>query len=189
MIYLTLIYEFLKIGLFSIGGGLATLPFLYQLSDTYGWFTHETLADMVAISESTPGPIGLNMATYVGYTTSGPLGGALASIFLLVPSVIIILFIVRILDKFKENRFVKAAFYGIRPAVTALIAWAAFGIIRITLLNLSAFKPEALRSVLDVFEFRSMALFVVLYYLLKKYNKHPVVYIGAGAVVGILWGL
>ena len=90
MIYLQLFYEFFKIGLFAIGGGLATLPFLYNLSDKTAWFTHAQLADMIAVSESTPGAIGVNMATYVGYQTVGFFGGVIATIGLVFPSIIII---------------------------------------------------------------------------------------------------
>ncbi len=95
MIYLRLFYEFFKAGLFSIGGGLATLPFLYDISDTTGWFTHGQLADMLAISESTPGPIGINMATYVGFTTGGVPGAVIATVGIITPSIIVILLIAR----------------------------------------------------------------------------------------------
>jgi len=171
-LYLTLALEFFKIGLFSVGGGLATLPFLYGLVDKYDWFTREMLIDMIAVSESTPGPIGINMATYAGFSAGGAAGGIIATIALITPSIIIMLVITRILAYFKENRFVKYAFYGIRPAVTALIASAAFGIIRITLLD-----------------FKAVALFAVTYYLLVKFNKHPVCYIGGAALAGAVLSL
>ena len=184
MIYAALIYEFLKIGLFSIGGGLATLPFLYQVADRYPWFTHEMLTDMIAISQSTPGPIGLNMATYAGYAAAGVPGGVLASLAVITPSLIIVSCLVKALDKFKENALVKAAFYGIRPAVTALIASAALGIVKITLLDVSGFAGA--QSLADIFNYRRLALFAALFYLTRKYNKHPACYIGAGALAGVL---
>jgi chromate transporter len=184
MIYITLIYEFLKIGLFSIGGGLATLPFLYQAADRYPWFTHEMLTDMIAISQSTPGPIGLNMATYAGYAAAGVPGGVLASLALVTPSLIIVSCLVKTLEEFKENALVKAAFYGIRPAVTALIASAAFGIVKITLLDVSKFAGA--QSFANIFNYGRLALFAVLFYLMRKYNKHPAFYIGAGALAGVL---
>ena len=112
-IYLKLAGEFLKIGLFSVGGGLATLPFLYKLADSYDWFTRAMLVDMIAISESTPGPIGVNMATYAGYTAAGVYGGVLATLSLVFPSVVIALFITKALDAFREEKFVKSSFYGI----------------------------------------------------------------------------
>ena len=100
---LRLMFEFFKTGLFSVGGGLATLPFLYEMSDKTGWFTHADIADMIAISESTPGAIGINMSTYAGYKTAGIPGGILASLSLAAPSVIIILIIARFLKKFRDN--------------------------------------------------------------------------------------
>ena len=93
MLYLRLFWEFFKTGLFAVGGGMATLPFLYSMSDATGWFTHAQLADMIAVSESTPGPIGVNMATYVGFSTAGVPGAVVATLGLITPSVIIILII------------------------------------------------------------------------------------------------
>ena len=128
MIYLQLFFEFFKAGLFAIGGGMATLPFLYDISDKTGWFTYGQLADMVAISESTPGPIGVNMATYVGFTTAGISGSVIATLGLITPSIIIILIIAGFLKAFKDNKFVQDAFYGLRPASTGLIAAAGFSV-------------------------------------------------------------
>ncbi|MDR1481530.1 MAG: chromate transporter [Synergistaceae bacterium] len=184
MTYLTLIYEFLKIGLFSIGGGLATLPFLYQLADKYTWFSRETLIDMIAISESTPGPIGLNMATYAGYAAGGIPGGIIATLSIIVPSFFILSIVVRILDGFKENRFVKAAFYGIRPSVTALIASAALGIIKITLLDIPSYRKTGV--VQDILNYRQILLFAMIFLLMKKYKGHPIFYIVGAALAGIV---
>ena len=124
MIYLILAYEFFKIGLFSIGGGMATLPFLMDLTNKYDWFTVSELTNMVAISESTPGPVGINMATYAGYNAAGVLGAVVATLALTAPAWIIIIVIAKFLENFSENTNVKAAFYGIRPAVAALIGYA-----------------------------------------------------------------
>ena len=187
MTYLTLMYEFLKIGLFSIGGGLATLPFLYRLADKYTWFSREMLIDMIAISESTPGPIGLNMATYAGYAAGGVPGGIIATLSIITPSFFILSIIVKILDSFKENRFVKAAFYGIRPAVTALIASAALGIIKITLLDIPHYEETG--RVRDVLSCGQILLFAVIFILMKRYKGHPVFYIGGAALAGILFRL
>lgn len=186
-VYLALVLEFFKIGLFSVGGGLATLPFLYQLADNHDWFTRGTLIDMIAISESTPGPIGINMATYAGFSAGGPAGGIIATVSLIAPSIIIMLVITRILGKFKENRYVKSAFYGIRPAVTALIASAALGIIKITLLDMGEYGQTGNKA--DIFNYKAIALFALTYCLLKKFNKHPVCYIGGAAAVGWLLAL
>ena len=116
MLYVRLFLEFFKAGLFAVGGGLATLPFLYAISDATGWFSHAQLADMVAVSESTPGPIGVNMATYVGFTTAGVPGMFAATIGLVTPSVIIILIVAQFLKRFAENKYVLNAFYGLRAA-------------------------------------------------------------------------
>ena len=124
MLYLKLFYEFFKTGLFSIGGGMATIPFLYKISDATGWFTYDDLANMIAVSESTPGPIGVNMATYVGYITGtqegGPLyatlGAVTATLGLITPSIIVILIVAMFLKSFRDNKYVNNAFYGLRPA-------------------------------------------------------------------------
>ena len=116
MIYLRLFLEFCKVGLFSVGGGLATIPFLTDLGERTGWFTSGQLADMIAISESTPGPMGVNMATYVGFTSGGPLGGVIATLGLVFPSVIIILIISKFLQKFRQSKVVDGVFYGLRAA-------------------------------------------------------------------------
>jgi len=121
MIYLQLFWEFFKTGLFAVGGGLATLPFLYDLSDKTGWFTHGELTNMIAVGESTPGPIGVNVATYVGFTTAGVPGGIIATFGLVLPSLIIILIIAGFLKAFRENKLVDSAFYGLRAASTAMV--------------------------------------------------------------------
>lgn len=122
MSLLILIFEFFKIGLFSIGGGLATLPFLYRLADKYPWFSAKQIPDMIAVSESTPGPLGINMATYTGFQHSGVIGSIAATFGLVLPSVIIIILISKVLEKFRSNKYVEYAFYGLRPAVMGLIA-------------------------------------------------------------------
>ena len=127
MLYLRLFYEFFKTGLFAVGGGLATLPFLGDMADRTGWFTRTQLADMLAVSESTPGPIGVNMATYVGFTTGGVLGSLIATLGLITPSIIIILIVAAVLNAFRDSRYVNAAFYGLRPASTAMVAAAGIG--------------------------------------------------------------
>ena len=115
-------YEFFKTGLFALGGGLATIPFLTEMMNKYHWFTADMLTDMIAVSESTPGAIGINMATYTGYHINGVLGGIIATLGLVAPSIIVICIVAQFLKKFKDSELVKSVFYGIRPAVTALIA-------------------------------------------------------------------
>lgn len=132
MILLRLFYEFFKVGLFSIGGGLATLPFLYDISDKTGWFTHADITNLIAISESTPGPIGVNAATYVGFLTDGLAGAVTATIGLIAPSIVIIILISRVLERFRDSRLVDDLFYGLRPASTGLIAAAGLLVVKST---------------------------------------------------------
>ena len=123
MIFLRLFIEFFKTGLFAVGGGMATLPFLSDMGVRTGWFTSAQLADMVAVSESTPGPIGVNMATYVGFETGGIPGAVIATLGLVAPSIIVILIIAQFLKAFRNSKYVDRAFYGVRPASTAAIIW------------------------------------------------------------------
>ena len=132
MLYLQLFWEFFKTGLFAIGGGMATLPFLYDMADKTGWFTRAQLADMIAVSESTPGPIGVNMATYVGFLTGGVPGAVTATVGLIAPSVIVILIVAAFLQEFRASKYVAGAFYGLRPASTALITAAGLVVVRET---------------------------------------------------------
>ena len=189
MILLQLFWEFFKIGLFSVGGGMATLPFLYDLSDKMGWYTYAQLADMVAVSESTPGPVGINMATYVGYTVGGFGGAVLATLGILVPGTVIVLIIAGMLAKFRGNRYVEAAFYGLRPASTGLIAAAGVSVIGVALLNTALYEETG--RLLDLVSVKAVILAVVLWMLtnvVKPTKKlHPVVFIAASAVVGIVF--
>ncbi|MEG1632425.1 MAG: chromate transporter [Oscillospiraceae bacterium] len=182
-----LFWEFLKIGMFSVGGGMATLPFLYDMADKTGWFTYAQIADMLAVSESTPGPIGVNMATYVGYTVSGVLGSLIATLGIIIPGIILVLIISKMLEKFRENRFVNAAFYGLRPASTGLIAAAGITVVQIALLNTGLY--EATGRLLDIFSWKAIAFAVIIWVmtnLIKPTKKlHPILYIAASAVVGI----
>lgn len=189
MILLQLFWEFLKIGLFSVGGGMATLPFLYDLSDKMGWYTYAQLADMVAVSESTPGPVGINMATYVGYSVGGIGGAVLATLGVLVPGTVIVLIIAGMLAKFRGNKYVDAAFYGLRPASTGLIAAAGVSVIGVALLNTALYEETG--RLMDLVSVKAVILAVVLWVLtnvVKPTKKlHPVVFIAASAVVGIVF--
>lgn len=183
MTELQLFWEFFKTGLFSVGGGLATLPFLYDMSEKTGWFTTTDISDMIAVSESTPGPLGINMATYVGYKTVGILGGIIATVGLVAPAIICIILISKILDKFKESEIVARVFYGLRPASTGLIAAAGLGVAKIALLHTDASFG------LSFFNWPLIALAIVIYILYKKFKKHPIFYIAGAAVVGIIFHL
>lgn len=184
MLYIRLFYEFFKTGLFAVGGGLATLPFLREMAVKTGWFTEALLADMIAISESTPGPIGVNMATYAGYLTGGFFGALVATLGLVLPAFLVMLLVASVLDKVKNNRFVDAAFYGLRPAVTGLIAVAGVNVAQAALLRLP-YNGGGLLAFLDV---KSILIFVSAFILLKVFKKHPVVYLAGAALVGIVTG-
>lgn len=192
MTYLLLFWEFFKTGLFTIGGGMATVPFLYEMSDKYPmWFSHEDLANMIAVGESTPGPIGVNMATYVGFVTGdgifgSVLGAVIATLGLITPSIIIILIIGLMLKSFKDNRYVNHAFYGLRPASAGLIAAAGLSVL---LSNMFLGEKYALAF----FNWKGLILAVVLWVLSnvvkKTKNLHPIVFIGFSAVAGIVFSM
>ncbi len=185
--WLILFYEFFKIGLFSIGGGLATLPFLYKLADKYDWFHTGMIADMVAISESTPGPLGVNMATYTGFQFGGVLGSIIATVGLVFPSVIIIIIISKFLQKFQNNPRVEDVFYLLRPAVTGLIGAAGFGVLLTALLHVNKISDISFQNFLGLFGLKECILFVLMLFLTNKFKTHPVIYIAVGAVIGIIF--
>lgn len=188
MIYLQLFIEFFKVGLFSIGGGLATLPFLYNISDRLRWYSHMDLANMIAISESTPGPVGVNTATYVGNTVAGILGSVVATAALIVPSIIIIIIISKFLNKFKDSKHVKNVFYGLRPASVGLIAAAGYSVIIMALLNMEQYNKTGIIS--DIFNIKAIIFATILLIItnLKKTKKsHPVIFILVSAFIGILF--
>lgn len=189
MILLRLFWEFFKTGLFAVGGGMATLPFLQEMGASTGWFTAGQLADMVAVSESTPGPIGVNMATYVGFSTAGVGGAVVATLGLVTPSVVIILIIAALLKNFRNNRYVDAAFYGLRPASSGLITAALLSLIAIALLHVDLFRETG--NLLDLVDLKSLILAAVLLVLtrwVKPTKKlHPIVFILASAVVGAVF--
>lgn len=189
MILLRLFFEFFKTGLFAVGGGMATLPFLYDISARTGWYTTEMLADMIAVSESTPGPIGVNMATYVGYVTAGIPGAIIATLGLVTPSVIVILLIARALKAFRKNPYVEAAFYGLRPCSVGLIAAAGFLVVKLALFNTELYQASG--KLIDLFDFKAIALAAVLLvctrYVKKLKGLHPIFFILASAVVGIVF--
>ena len=192
MIYLLLFWEFFKTGLFTIGGGMATVPFLYEMSDKYPqWFSHDDLANMIAVGESTPGPIGVNMATYVGYITGdgflgSVLGATVATLGLVAPPIIIILIIAAMLKNFKNNKYVNHAFYGLRPASTGLIAAAGLSVL---MSNMFIGGKIAL----SLFNWKGLILAVVLWVfsnvIKKTKNLHPIIFIGLSAVAGIVFSM
>ena len=193
MIYLRLFYEFFKVGLFSVGGGLATIPFLTDMGERTGWFTAANLANMLAVSESTPGPIGVNMATYVGFHTGGIPGGIIATLGLIAPAIIVITIIAGFLKKFRESRVVDSVFYGLRPASTALITAALIQVCVIALMFHEVTVPEHGVVKTELFYWPAIILAAVVIFIclqIKPLKKlHPIVFIAASAVVGIIFQL
>ncbi len=190
-LYLQLFWEFFKTGLFAIGGGMATLPFLADIGEKTGWYTSAQLMNMLAVSESTPGPIGINMATYVGYTVGGAWGSLIATIGEVTPSIIVVLIVATILQQFRHNRYVENAFYGLRPASTGLIGAACVTVAAEVLLHTSALTTANGVDWGSLFNGRGLILAAILLLLsnwVKPTKKlHPIVFIGFSAVIGIVF--
>lgn len=217
--------QFFKIGFLAFGGGLATIPFLKELGATTGWFTDVDLANMIAVSESTPGAMGVNMSTYVGYTVAlkeyggnyfiAFLGSIISTAGLISPSIIVILVISLFLAKFKDNKYVKYTFYGLRAASFALIVVALYSILQLSIFNIyhimgnaqtdgiiysiqnASYYAEYYYGRSDFFtniasfftlliDYKALALALVLGILVFKFKKHPIIYIVLAAVVGII---
>ncbi len=181
--YIMLYLIFFKVGLFTIGGGLAAIPLLQEEVLLRGWLTNQQFADMIAVSESTPGPIGANVATYVGYSQFGILGSVVATIGLVTPSVIIIMIIAKYILHYRENKYVNGVFVGLRPAVTGIILAAATSIALISLIDLS--KYNAIEDLWKIFNIREIIMFGVFLYATNKWKHHPIFYIAIAGVIGI----
>ncbi len=179
MIYLTLFTEFFKIGLFAVGGGLATIPFLFKLTEKFDWFDVAHLTNMIAISESTPGPLGVNMATFAGIQAAGLMGGIVATLGLVVPSLFVIMAVCKVLDKFKASPTVSSIFYGLRPAVAAMIFSFLCVLLEMIVYHIPAGKPFWIQSI----------LFLCYLILVFQYKFHPIFFICFGAFMGILFEL
>lgn len=172
----------MKIGLFAVGGGPATLPYLMDLTEKFDWYTMEDLTNMIAISESTPGPLGLNMATYAGFHTLGTFGGVVSTLGLVLPSLVIIMLIAKFLENFNENKYVQGAFAGIRPAVTALIAAAVYGVCKVSLVvqTENGYQPAVKTIILCVIVFGLLQV--------KKLQKyHPAFWLLFAVIIGIVF--
>ena len=189
MILLRLFLEFCRVGLFSVGGGLATIPFLTDLGNRTGWFTDRQLADMIAISESTPGPMGVNMATYVGFATAGVPGGVVATLGLIFPSVVIILIIAGFLQKFRQSKAVDGVFYGLRAASAALITAALLQVAKIALMFHDV-TGETGAVETELFYWPAIILAVVVFVLVKfspAKKLHPICFIALAALAGVIF--
>ncbi|MEA4934386.1 MAG: chromate transporter [Lawsonibacter sp.] len=182
ILLLRLFYEFIKVGLFSVGGGLATIPFLQRMGEATGWFTNAKLTTMIAVSESTPGPMGINMATYVGFETAGIPGAVIATLGEIFPSIVVIVIIAGFLQKFRQSKLVDAIFYGLRPASTALIASACLTVAAAVLLTVGGVESHTIMVHWPAL-ILTVVVFVCMRYTPMK-KLHPIVFIGLSALIG-----
>ena len=167
MIYLQLFFEFFKIGLFSFGGGYATIPFLYNISEVYGWYTVKELTDMIAVASVTPGPVGINVATYAGLKTAGILGSMAATISEMLPSFFLVIIVSKILNKFHQNFFVKSLLETLKPISCALLLSVTIGLL----------KPQ-------ITDIKAMILLAALLILSRKTKKDPLFYMLIAGLTG-----
>ena len=187
MIYFLLFFEFFKVGLFSVGGGYATLPFLYNISSAHHWYSAKELSDMLAVSSVTPGPVGINVATYAGFKTAGVLGAIMATFAVVLPAIIIVIFVYKLLNKFSENFYVQAILYAIKPAGCALVASVAFKLFKNSIiLDLSSFSLQNIGTAIDI---KAIAVLVILLLMSIKIKKDALIYLGVSAFLGILFNL
>ena len=184
LLLLRIYFEFFKIGLFAAGGGIAMVPFLYQLSIKTAWFSAVDIIDIFAISGITPGALGVNMTTFAGYRAAGPLGAAAAVLGLATPSVILMIVIANILKKFMNNKYAQNAFKGMSAAVCALISAAIYKIITDTLFDLRAFEAGA--SFANSLHIKATLFFIILLFAIRRYKAHPFLYICISAAVGLV---
>ena len=200
ILLLRLFYEYFKVGLFAVGGGMATIPFLESLGQKTEWFTHQELLNMIAVSESTPGPMGVNMASYVGYHVFGIPGSICATLGLVAPSIIVILIVAQFLKRFRENRYVMAVMYGLRAASAGLIGAAGLSVAMATLVRTETLEiplgavalelPQAVGGLVNLIRWPELILAAIMLVLtnwkpLKKI--HPVAFLAVCAVVGIVF--
>ena len=184
---LLLIFEFMKTGLMAVGGGMACIRFLQDMIARYGWLTGEELANIIAVAESTPGPIGVNAATYVGYSVLSQygqgwalLGGVIATLSLIAPQIAVIVLVARGLEKYRSSKLVNDAFGALRPAAAGLVAAAGWSVIRSSLsIRFAPFHVDVVALVL-------YGAIVALMSLPKLKKVHPVLFLAAGGLIGAL---
>lgn len=169
MIYLHLFWEFFKIGLFSFGGGYATIPFLYHISQVYNWYSLDELTQMVAVASITPGPVGINVATYAGLKSAGILGSALATLAEMLPSLVLVIIVSKLLRKFSDNFYVKAMIQTLKPVSCALLTSVAIGLL----------EPE-------IHDIKALILIAGLLIFSWKSKKDPLFYILIAAIIGVI---
>ena len=166
-----LFLQFFHVGVFSFGGGYATLPFLYDIADKFHWYSAKQLTDMLAISSISPGPVGVNVATFAGFTTAGILGSLVATTAIILPSYIIVTMVFKVIDKFRTNRNIKGAIRGLKPAGCALLS--AVGIKLLFTSNLH------LLGTLILLGFLILSI---------KKKQDPLFYLGISAILGLIIG-
>ena len=183
MSILLIYFEFFKIGLFAVGGGLATLPFLFRMADTYDWLTREMVGNFLAIGQSLPGPIGTNMAVQVGYQYAGIPGSVFAILGQISPAIILITLIARVINSFKENKIVASVFQGVRPAAAGLLGAAGLATMQLALYNANFTSWQ------EILRYKECFIFAILLVMIYKLKGHPIIYIAIGATAGIVFGL
>ena len=185
---LRLMWEFFKTGLFAVGGGMATIPFLQDMARNYGWFNESDVLDMIAVSESTPGAIGINIASFAGYKSYGVAGAIIASLSIITAPIIIALIISRMMEKFQNSKTVSHMFYTIRPSTAGLILGAMSSVMVYTLFNVDLFKSTG--NILDLFRIVPIILFASFLFILIKFKKiHPLIIIVISAATGVVFAL
>ena len=177
---LFLYFEFFKIGLFAVGGGFATLPFLFEMADRYEWLNSESIGNFLAIAQSSPGPIGINMAAQAAFQYGGIPGALFAALGMVSPAIIVISLIARVMQSFRENKIVISVFSSLRPAAAGLLAAAAFIVLKLALYNDNAAAWH------EILRWKEFAIFAGLFFLIYKLKGHPVIYVAVGAIAGIL---
>ena len=186
MILFFLCMEFAKIGFFSLGGGYATLPFLYHMSEVYGWFSPLELSRMLAISSITPGPVGLNVATFAGFKTAGILGSIVATMSIMLPSFFMIIIISKMLKKFKDSPCLCSVMYALRPATAAMLAAVALRLFRDVIIRNPDFSGFNFLQMQNFIDIKGFLLLVILFILSLRLKKEPLVFLAFGAIAGIL---
>ena len=179
MIYFLLFWEFFKVGLFSFGGGMATVPFLYDIAEKYDWFDKSLIVDMIAIAESTPGPIGVNMATYAGYQAAGIIGAIVSTFSLVAPSLILVVIVAKVLERFKENKYLKEIISCLKPAVIGLIIAIFLDILKISLFEVSSYQIFNL-------DIKFIIIFILLLILISKKEINIILYFVLSGLIGFL---
>lgn len=180
MTYLKLFIEFFKIGLFSFGGGMATIPFLYDIAEKYSWFNKDLIVDMIAIAEATPGPVGVNMATFAGYNAAGILGAIISTFSLVIPSLILVIFVVKILERFSNNKYLKEILANLKPIVIGLIVAIFLEIFVVLLFRNNSMSIKNL-------DYKFILIFTALLILIRKKDVNLIVYFILAGCLGFIF--